>query len=290
MSVDERDPLTGHRTTGHEWNGITELNTRVPRAVWWAIGLTHAWAVLMWFLLPSWPLVTTYTKGLLGVDQRQLVAGQLAAAARDHDQWMSRIASEDLPTIRGDKELMATVAEVAPALWGDNCQACHGRVATGGPGFPDLVDKSWLWGGDDDAVLETIRVGVNSAHPDTRTSQMLAFGAGGMLTRDEIRTVATYVQSLSGLATPDDATRQAGAQLFADNCASCHGDDGTGDTSLGAPNLTDAFWLYGSDSETLFRTIYGGRHGWMPTWESRLSEAQRKILALYVLNVLPEKQ
>ena len=150
MSVEERDPLTGHQTTGHEWNGITELNTRVPRAVWWAIGITHVWALVMWILLPTWPLVTTYTKGLLGIDQRELVAGELEAGERYREQWVARFAGDDLDDIRQDEDLMQIVSGAAPALWGDNCEACHGRAGAGGPGFPNLVDDAWLWGGDDD--------------------------------------------------------------------------------------------------------------------------------------------
>jgi len=258
--------------------------------VWWAIGITHVWALVMWILLPTWPLVTTYTKGILGIDQRQLVAGQLAEGERYRTYWVTRFANENLDDIRKDADLMQIVSGVAPALWGDNCSACHGRAGTGGPGFPSLVDTAWLWGGDDEDVLKTLRVGINSTHPETRTSQMLAFGADGILTRDQIRTVAAYVQSLSGLASPDAAAREEGATLFAENCASCHGEKGTGDTSLGAPNLTDSFWIYGGDSASLFQTIYGGRQGWMPHMEGRLTEAERKMLAVYVLNVLPEKQ
>jgi cytochrome c oxidase cbb3-type subunit 3 len=287
MSVEERDPLTGHQTTGHEWNGITELNTRVPRAVWWAIGITHVWALVLWILLPTWPLVTTYTKGLLGIDQRDLVAGELAAGERYREQWVERFAGEDLDGIRRDADLMQIVSGAAPALWGDTCEACHGRAGTGGPGFPSLVDEAWLWGGEDEAVLETLRVGVNAAHPETRYSEMLAFGETGILTRDQIGTVATYVQSLSGVATPDDAVREEGATLFAENCAACHGEEGTGDTSLGAPNLTDDFWIYGGDEAALFETIHDGRRGWMPHMEGRLTEAERKMLAVYVLDVLP---
>ena len=185
---------------------------------------------------------------------------------------------------------MQIVSGAAPALWGDNCEACHGRAGAGGPGFPNLVDGAWLWGGDDEAVLETLRVGINATHPETRVSEMLAFGETGILTRDQIRTVAAYVQSLSGLASPDEAAREEGATLFAENCASCHGENATGDTSLGAPNLTDDFWIYGGDAATLFQTIHDGRKGWMPHMEGRLSEAERKMLAVYVLDVLPGKQ
>jgi cytochrome c oxidase cbb3-type subunit 3 len=289
MSVEERDDLTGHRTTGHEWNGIRELNTRVPRAVWWAIGITHVWALIVWLLLPSWPLVTTYTKGLLGIDQRELVAGEIEAGQRYRAHWVARFAGDTLPEIRADETLMEIVRGAGPALWDDNCAVCHGRQGVGGPGFPSLVDDAWLWGGSDEAVLTTILHGVNTRHPDTRLSQMLAFGETEILTRDQIRTVAAYVQSLSGMAEPETSLLEEGGQLFLDNCASCHGEDARGLEELGAPNLTDDFWIYGGDDAALFETIYSGRQGWMPAWEGRLTAAEIKMLAVYTLDVLPER-
>lgn len=290
MSVEERDPLTGHQTTGHEWNGITELNTRVPRAVWWAIGITHLWALVMWILLPTWPLVTTYTQGLLGIDQRQLVAGEIEAGERYREHWVVRFEGESLDQIRQDETLMEIVVGASPALWGDNCAVCHGVQGRGGPGFPNLADDSWLWGGSDEAVLESIRVGINAAHPESLYSEMPGFGETGVLTRDQIRTVAAYVQFLSGLADPGPAVLEEGAILFADNCASCHGDDATGINDLGAPNLTDEFWIYGGDAATLFESVHDGRQGWMPAWEGRLTTAEQKMLAVYLLDVLAEAE
>ncbi len=281
MSVKERDPLTGHQTTGHEWNGITELNTRVPRAVWWAVGITHVWALLIWLLIPTWPLVITYTKGLLGIDQQEQVQEAVVAANLSRADWAERIAETPVEAIRADPDLMARVTGTAHALFGDNCAACHGADAAGGPGFPSLVDDAWLWGGDADTIMETLRVGINAQHPDTRYSQMLAFGRDGILAREEIRTVVDYVQSLSGTPAPPDRIA-AGADLFANNCASCHGETGSGNTDIGAPNLTDAFWIYGGDDASMFQTVWGGRQGWMPAWEDRLSLTERKILTVYL--------
>ena len=171
-------------------------------------------------------------------------------------------------------------------LFGDNCAACHGSRAEGGPGYPSLVDDAWLWGGDDETILETLRVGINAPHPDTRYAEMLAFGRDGMLDRDQIRIVADYVQSLAGLDSGASPERlEVGAALFADNCSSCHGADGTGMQDLGAPNLTDTHWIYGGTDQALFETIYGGRQGWMPAWENRLTEVQRKMLAIYITSL-----
>ena len=281
MSVKERDPLTGHQTTGHEWNGITELNTRVPRSVWFFIIVTHLFALLMWILLPTWPLVTTYTKGLLGFDQRDVVKQDIVLANLARADWADRIATLPTADILKDPELMARVTGTAYQIFGDNCAGCHGTDAAGGPGFPSLIDTAWLWGGDTDTIMETLRVGINSTHPDTRYAQMLAFGRDGILPRDDIRLVVAYVQSLSGAAAPADRIA-AGGEIFANNCAACHGENGDGNTDLGAPNLTDVFWIYGGDDKAMYETIWSGRQGWMPSWEDRLSLTERKILAVYL--------
>ena len=281
MTVKQRDPLTGHQTTGHEWNGITELNTRVPHAIWWFILLSHLYALIAWILLPAWPGINGYTKGILGVDQRARVERQVAGMAQSRAPWRDRIATLPVAEIRADPALSAIVAETGPALFGDNCAACHGTRGQGGPGFPSLVDDAWLWGGSPDAIMETLRVGINTDHPDTRYGEMLAFD--GMLSRDEIRTVANYVRSLSGLDIDADPERLAtGETLFIDNCASCHGEGATGNTDLGAPDLTDDHWIYGSDKATVFTTILRGRKGWMPSWEGRLDETDRKLLTVYL--------
>ena len=284
MTVRDRDPLTGHQTTGHEWNGITELNTRVPIAIWWFILVTHIYAVIAWFLLPAWPGINDYTRGILGIDQRAQVEQHVAEMRDARAPWRNRMVDLPVVQIRVDPQLARIVAETGPALFGDNCAACHGTGGQGGPGYPSLVDGAWLWGGSPDAIMETLRVGINADHPDTRYAQMLSFD--GILSRDEIRTVANFVQSLSGISADSDPDRlAAGKTLFEDNCSSCHGEDGTGSTDLGAPNLTDGFWIYGGDDDAIFTTILKGRQGWMPSWESRLDEADRTLLTAYLLEL-----
>ena len=182
---------------------------------------------------------------------------------------------------------MAPVGDTAHALFGDNCAGCHGSDAGGGPGFPSLTDDAWLWGGDADTIMETLRVGINSTHPDTRYAQMLAFGRDGILPREDIRIVVDYVQSLSGTEAPTERLA-AGREIFAANCAGCHGEDARGMRELGAPNLTDDFWIYGGDDETMFETVWNGRQGWMPAWENRLTVADRKILTIYLQDLAKE--
>lgn len=287
MAIGERDPYTGHLTTGHEWNGIKELNTSVPRTVYFFLILTALFAVVYWVLMPSWPLGTTYFKGLLGSDQRAIVRQSLQEAALDRVQWADKIERESFAQIQSDPGLIQDVRETGHALFGDNCAACHGRDAKGNRGFPNLTSNSSLWGGTPDAIAETIRVGVNSTHPDSRTSQMPAFGRDGMLPLKDIENVAAYVRTLSGLpadnASPDMVA--AGKVLFAANCAACHGEDGKGNVDVGSRNLTNRSFLYGSDPHSLVTTVFSGRQGHMPTWEDRLSPLERKILTLYVLDL-----
>jgi cytochrome c oxidase cbb3-type subunit 3 len=292
MTVADRDPITGHRMTGHEWNGIEELNTPVPRAVYLFLSITAAFAVVSWLLMPAWPLGTTYTKGLLGIDQRTTVAEDLRDAARDRAGWTSRIETGSFAAIQADAGLMDIVRQTGRTLFGDNCAACHGADARGGKGFPNLITTSWLWGGDPETIAETIRVGINSAHADTRTSQMLAFGRDQLLPRADIDSLVSYVRSLSDpAASPEAADRiAAGKALFAANCASCHGDNGKGSVDLGAPDLTDANWIYGGDAQSIFASIWGGRQGHMPTWEARLPVVDRRILALYLVDLRSSKR
>lgn len=287
MAIGERDPYTGHLTTGHEWNGIKELNTPVPRPVYFFLIVTVIFALVYWVLMPSWPLGTNYYRGVLGSDQRVVVRQSLDEAMRDRAQWTDRVERESFAQIQNDSGLMRNVRESGRTLFGDNCAACHGRDAASNKGFPNLAANSWLWGGTPDAIAETIRVGVNSAHPDSRTSQMPAFGRDGMLSRKDIENVAAYVRTLSGLpadnAPPDMLA--AGKALFAANCAACHGEDGKGNTEMGVRNLTDRSFLYGSDPQSLATTIFYGRQGHMPTWDGRLSPLERKILTLYITDL-----
>jgi cytochrome c oxidase cbb3-type subunit 3 len=288
VALMERDPHTGYLTTGHEWNGIKELNTPVPRAVYFFLIATALFAIGYWILMPAWPLGVTYTKGLLGIDQRKIVSQSLQQAALDRSVWTKRVEEESFDAIRADAGLMKTVRDTGRTLFGDNCAACHGINAKGGKGFPNLTTSSWLWGGSPEQIAETIRVGVNSTHPKTRSSQMLAFGHDQILQRKDIENVVAYVQTLSNPSAPKEAPAasiESGRTVFAANCASCHGEQGKGNPELGVPDLTDQIWLYGGDAQTIYTTIWGGRQGHMPTWESRLTALDRKILTLYLVDL-----
>jgi cytochrome c oxidase cbb3-type subunit 3 len=288
MAVEERDPHTGYLTTGHEWNGIKELNTPVPRAVYFFLVTTALFAIGYWILMPAWPLGVSYTRGLLGIDQRELVSRSLHQATLDRAVWTKRVETESFDAIRQDAALMKTVQEAGRTLFGDNCAACHGSNAKGTKGFPDLTTSSRLWGASADQIFETIRVGVNSVHPSSRTSQMPAFGRDQILQRRDIENVTAFVRSLSApqaVVQTERTAIESGEKVFVANCASCHGEKGRGNTEVGAPDLTDRSWIYGGDSGAIYATVWGGRQGHMPTWDARLTELDRKILTLYVLDL-----
>jgi cytochrome c oxidase cbb3-type subunit 3 len=285
MEVREQDTVTGRETTGHEWNGIKELDTPVPRGVLLFLIVTHVWAVLWWVLLPTWPLGTTFTKGLLGIDQRQMVNVRVVEGEQARADWSKRIETEPYDAILADDALMRVVRSTGYQLFGDNCAACHGRDGKGRANYPDLTDGDWLWGSDPAHIEQTMRVGINTAHPESRLAQMPAFGRDDMLSADQVKAAAAYVYSLThpDFASKNTATRiEAGKEVFAGTCATCHGEDAKGNRDLGAPNLTDSYWLYGGNLSTIIDTIHGGRQGHMPTWDERLTKAEIRTLALYV--------
>lgn len=282
MELEKRDRVTGRTTTGHEWNGIEELETPIPRVVFFFLGATVLFSLICWVLYPTWPLGSTFTKGLTGFDQRNLVTEQVAKAdAERASAWAGKVETLSYAEIEADPALMQPVKEAGRTLFVDNCAVCHGVSATGGPGFPNLTSKSWLWGGEPEAIEETIKVGINSTNDDTRVSQMMAFGRDGVLVPEQISNVVTYVRSLSG-AEGDAAKIDAGKEVFAANCVACHGDNAKGSHDVGAPDLTDHFWIYGGDVNSVYTSVYSGRQGHMPHWGARLSPLQVKLLTVYV--------
>jgi cytochrome c oxidase cbb3-type subunit 3 len=285
MEVTERDAVSGRETTGHEWNGIKELDTPIPRGVLMFLIVTHLWAITWWFIVPAWPFGPIYTKGLLGADQKQTVEAQLIAAQHDRSVWMKRLETEEYDAILADQALMQIVRSSGRQLFGDNCAACHGSDGKGGSNYPDLTDDDWLWGGDPALLEKTMRVGINSQHPETRIGQMPAFGRDNMLDRTQVWNVTAYVYSLThpDYSTPANLDRiTKGREVFATTCASCHGEDAAGKRDLGAPNLTDSYWIYGGTLDNIITSVHGGRQGHMPTWDERLTPAEIRTLALYV--------
>lgn len=277
----ERDSITGIETTGHEWDGIKELNNPLPRWCLWVLYATVIWAVGYWILMPAWPTFWGYTKGFLGYSQRASVAGSLAEAEAAQSGVRDRIRAASLEEIRSDPELLEFSLASGRAAFGDNCAPCHGTGAQGFKGYPNLNDDDWLWGGSLEDIQHTLRYGIRSDHEETRANPMPGFQRDGILSAAEVNDVAEYVLSLSG-ASEDRAAADRGESMFAENCAACHGEDGRGMTEQGAPNLADAIWLYGGDKATITRTIAMGRQSVMPAWIGRLDDLTIKELAVYV--------
>lgn len=281
MSEPERDEHTGVETTGHEWDGIRELDNPLPRWWLWVWYASIAAAAIYWVLMPAWPGLNGYTRGVLGQSDRADLVEQLDALQVTRGAGEALLQNASLEQIEGDPELLSRAMAMGGSMFGDNCATCHGAGGGGAPGYPNLRDDVWLWGGSLADIEHTIRVGVRSGHPDTRTSQMPAFGRDAMLTGAQISDLTEYVVALSGREADGEAAGRA-AQLYADNCAACHGPTGTGSRDLGAPNLTDREWLYGGEREEIRRQIHNGRNGVMPTWEDRFSPGLAKALAVYV--------
>ena len=288
MAVEEKDPVSGQKTTGHEWNGIKELDTPVPLGILIFIVVTHVWALLWWVLMPTFPLGTTYTKGILDTDQRKIVEQDLTDAQAQRAARMKAIEASSYEDILANEDLMKLVRTTGHQLFGDNCAACHGADGRGRANYPDLTDEDWLWGGGPEKIAETMKIGINSTHQNTRVAQMPAFGRDAILDRNQVTNVGTYVQSLSdpAVSTAQNIEQmKAGREIFLTTCAACHGEDGKGNREVGAPNLTDQHWVYGGDLQTIINTIHGGRQGHMPTWDERLTPAEIKILSLYVASL-----
>ncbi len=281
MTDKKIDEHSGTETTGHEWDGIRELNTPLPR--WWlyVFYACIVWAIGYWILMPAWPTLHGYTHGLLQHSQRVDVANALAdLKAQRHDKEVL-LSQASLKQIVANPDLLQFALAEGKSAFGDNCAPCHGSGAQGSRGYPNLNDDVWLWGGTLDDIQHTITVGVRSTSPDTRQSQMPAFGRDALLKPAQIDDLTEYVVFLSGRAADGGAVKRA-RPLFADNCAMCHGPQGKGNRSVGAPNLTDSEWLYGPARADIHDQIWNGHGGVMPTWGGKLSPETIKALAVYV--------
>ena len=278
----EIDRLTGTATTGHEWDGIRELNTPLPRWWLWLFYICIIWAVGYWVLYPAWPLISNSTQGVLGWHARAAVETDLKELRAQRGPMVAKIAAASLPQIVGNTELLDFARAEGRVAFADNCAPCHGAGGGGATGYPNLNDDDWLWGGKLAQIEQTITYGARSGDPKAHQGNMLAFGRDNILKPEQISQVADYVRSLSGLGVEPGADLAAGKKIFAANCVVCHGPDGKGQQNLGSANLTDKIWLYGSSKETIVKTITDGRGGVMPAWGGRLSDATIKALTVYV--------
>lgn len=280
----EVDAHSGVETTGHEWDGIKELNNPLPR--WWlyVFYASVLVSVVYWVLMPAWPALPGFqgfTQGALNASDRDDVASELVAMRKERAQLSARLATVDAQTILKDPELRQQALALGESAFGDNCATCHGTGGRGAKGYPQLVDDVWLWGGSLTDIETTIRHGIRSGDNQERRTDMPAFGRDELLAPAQVIDVVEFVASISHQAA-DRPSAVRGAQVFTDNCATCHGADGKGDRARGVPNLTDVDWLYGGDRAAILRTINGPRGGVMPAWQTRLDPASVRALAIYV--------
>ena len=279
--IKRTDDVTGFETTGHEWDGIEELNRPLPR--WWLYTFYACviWAVGYYFFYPSWPMIGDYTRGLLGYSQRIEVAAAVQAGKDAQAVYRDQIAATELEGITADPELLRFALAGGAAAFGDNCAPCHGSGAAGFKGYPNLNDDDWLWGGTLESIHTTLLHGIRASNDDTRLSDMIAYGRDRLLERDQIENVVHFVRQISGQEHEEERAER-GAVVFEENCVACHGEGGVGMVDVGAPNLTDAIWLYGGSFEDLRATLHNGRAGVMPAWTGRLDEVTIKQLTVYV--------
>jgi cytochrome c oxidase cbb3-type subunit 3 len=280
----EIDTHSQVETTGHEWDGIKELNNPLPR--WWLFIFwgTIVFAIVYWVLMPAWPAppgMQGNTRGIWGQSDRATVAADVSETAKTRTELASRLSAVDAGVILQDHELSQLALGLGESAFGDNCATCHGTGGRGAKGYPRLADDIWLWGGSLTDIETTIRHGIRSDDPEARVKDMPAFGRDEFLTSGEIKDLVEFVTAISGRKANPAAVARA-RPVFDANCATCHGADARGDRTQGAPNLIDAEWLYGGDRETLQRTIFGARRGVMPAWTSRLDPATIRALAVYV--------
>lgn len=271
-------------TTGHSWDGVEELNNPLPRWWVWVFYATIVWGLGYTVAYPAWPLLTGATPGVLGASTRADVAAEIQRFDEANAAIKTKLVETDLTAIAADPELAQFAKNAGEAVFRTNCTTCHGAGAAGvmGKGYPNLLDNDWLWGGDMESIHTTITHGIrNTTDADARYSEMPKFGVDGLLEPAQIAEVVEHVLQISG-QEHDTALASAGATVYAENCVGCHMEDGVGDPTQGAPNLTDAIWLYGGSREAIAYSVENARFGVMPNWGGRLSEDEIRAVAFYV--------
>ncbi len=276
------DDVSGVETTGHDWDGIKELNNPLPRWWLWTFYACIVWAMAYTVFYPAWPGITGATAGVLGWSSRADLTAEMAAAKEAQSVWLNQLETADVETIAANPELVQFAVAGGASNFKVYCIQCHGSGAAGGGGYPNLNDDDWLWGGKLTDIETTLLHGIrHEPDPDTRLSAMPRYGADELLTKEEITDVAWFVRKLSNQDT-DVASADRGSVIFAEQCAACHGEVGEGLAEFGAPALNDAIWLYGGAHEQIVAQINLPKQGVMPAWGDRLGATTVKQLAVYV--------
>ncbi len=282
-SHDDKNKDNKPETTGHEWDGIREYNNPLPRWWVWCFIATIIFAIGYCIYYPAWPKIKEATKGIAGWTQYSQLEEQMAELEAIRFEHNEQIAKKSISQILDDNDLRRFAEAGGKATFALHCSQCHGSGGQGGEGFPNLLDDEWLWGGTISDIEYTIRHGIrNDIDEDARTSMMSAFGQDQILNRNQIKDVIQYLKLISGKIKNSTESTDRGMDIYAENCASCHGDKGQGNQYIGAPPHNNHIWLYGGDDKTLFESIYYGRGGVMPPFEGRLSDEEIKKLVIYV--------
>jgi len=270
--------LENSSTTGHNWDGVSEYDVPTPR--WWLIVwiICIIWAIIYWFFYPAWPILSGNTKGSLNWTKFSELSKDQKEIEDKKIVYLDQMTKKSLPEILQDEKLMQFALNTGKSAFRENCSACHGQGAQGYKGYPNLNDDDWLWGGKLEDIYKTLLYGIRSGHDLARVNQMPSFGLDKVLKKAEINDTIEYVLSLSN----NSEYNANGEAIFKANCVACHGNEGKGNQELGAPNLTDAIWLYGSDKKDIYYTIYYARAGVMPYWNNRLDDNTIKSLSIYV--------
>ena len=282
----EKDHITGVETTGHEWDGLKELNNPAPRWWLWVFLVTVIWSVGYWVIYPAWPTSEGNTKGKWGWTQHEQLKEKQTEIAERRSVYQERFDAASLQEIKNDPALFEFARVGGASAFKENCAACHGTGAAGAKGYPNLNDDDWIWCGTLSKIYETIKVGINSGHVNQHSTIMPAFGKDGILNKGQIQDVVEYVFKLhQGNKAEITEAYNRGQVVFAENCASCHGVSGEGNSDMGAPRLNDEIWLWGGDKASIQNTVVNAHVGVMPAWEERLSPSTVKALAIYVYSL-----
>lgn len=267
-------------TSGHEWDGITEYKNPDPMWLRITFYITVFFALGYWILFPSWP--TPNDKGILNWTSENQLKAEMKELHKAREEYQTLFDNTAFDKIPNDNKLMRFALLSGQSIFANNCAMCHGAGGGGNPGYPNLTAGAWLWGGELNDIYQTINYGIRSGHPDTRDSQMPAFGKDKMIPESDIKLMTQYVMHIANLKPDASIDLKRAQEVFEVNCASCHGSDAKGNRVVGAPNLIDAIWLYGSDYNTIYNVIYNGRNGVMPYWKGKLTDSEIKAVAIYV--------
>ncbi|WP_144393652.1 cytochrome-c oxidase, cbb3-type subunit III [Pleionea sediminis] len=260
----------GEDTTGHVYDGIEEYNNPLPK--WW-LNMFYITLVFSIGYLVLYPGLGNY-EGYFNWTQENAWEKEVAAAEEQYGPIFAQYLNTPIPSLGSNQEAM----DMGKRIFLNYCAACHGSFATGTPGYPNLMDDDWLYGGSPETIKTTLINGRQGMMP----------GFGEQLNEEQITFVTSYVTSLSGRDAPEKEVAE-GKELYQMNCVACHGADGKGNQQLGAPNLTDSTWLYGGSRKVIARTIRNGRQGNMPAHQEILGDAKLHLVAAWVYNTSKEQ-